>query len=221
MSVDPSWKNAYKAAGISLISDGVILGLFIPLAFSVGGALQATTGKELLESLSGNGFAFRLAIGLFALSGALNILAGPGLYLALKELRKTYALIATVALLMGTSVFLVGSSVFYAAATLSNGYSAATTDFQKASYIAAGDLLLGVVNASFVLTAIFSAVAIILYSIPMLKGVFGRGLGYVGIIAGLIRIPSSLPGLAIIAPIYGVLFFVWVVGVGWKLYRLG
>lgn len=220
MSTDLSWKAAYKAAGLSLIIDSIIIILFIPLALPILKALMATTGKELLESLSGNSFLFLLAIAFFALSSSLNIMVAPGLYFALRERGKTHALFATLALLMGTSIFLVSSMVFYAAGTLSSGYFAATTDVQRSAYIATADLLLSVVNASMVLVNFLSAVALILYAIPMIRGVFGRGLGYLGILAAFLRIAYSLPGLSIIAGIYAILFFVWSIGVGWKLYKL-
>ena len=220
MSADPSWKGIYKAAGLSLIIDSIILILFIPLAFFIGGALMATTGKKLLESLSGNSFPFLLAIASFAISSSLNIAVAPGLYFALRERGKTYALLATLSLLMGTSIFLVSSMIFYAAGSLSSGYFAATTDVQASAYIASADLLLSVVNATMVLVNFLSAFALILYSIPMIRGIFDRRLGYLGILAAFLRIAYSLPGLSIIAGIYAILFFVWSIGVGWKLYRL-
>ncbi len=218
MSVDSSWKGVYKAAGISLIIAGVlfIIGL---LAFSVLGS-AATTGKELLQSLSGKDLFFRVAIGSFALATALFIPGILGLYLALKELGKTYALIASVTALVATAVSLTSIFVFYAAPTLSSDYYAATADAQKAAYIATADLLLSVVNASFIVTGLLFAAATILISILMLRGVFGKGVGYLGLIAGLVGIPGSLPAVAIIFLISTILFAVWFIAVGWKLYKL-
>jgi hypothetical protein len=60
-------------------------------------------------------------------------------------------------------------------------------------------------------------------SLVMLKGVFHRGVAYLGIITGVLGIFSEAlrpilgPGYAV----YGVLLPIWFITVSWKLYRLG
>ncbi len=59
----------------------------------------------------------------------------------------------------------------------------------------------------------------------MLKGVFGKGIGYLAIVAGIITIfapPLATMGAPIIIPITGlVLSGIWNIVAGVKLYKLG
>ena len=74
------------------------------------------------------------------------------------------------------------------------------------------------VNAAGILTAM----GILILSLVMLKGVFHKGVAYLGIATGAIGIISEALR-PIIGPgyyIYGLLLPIWFVVVGWKLYRL-
>jgi hypothetical protein len=60
-------------------------------------------------------------------------------------------------------------------------------------------------------------------SLAMLKGVFHKGVAYLGIVTGALGIMSEglIHILGVGYYIYGVLFLIWLIAVGWKLYRLG
>ncbi len=62
---------------------------------------------------------------------------------------------------------------------------------------------------------------IIIINIVMLKGVFHKGVGYLGIATGLLILLASLPNLGFFFPIFIVLLGVWSIAVGSKLYKLG
>jgi hypothetical protein len=57
----------------------------------------------------------------------------------------------------------------------------------------------------------------------MLKGVFQKGVAYMGVITGALGIMSEAlrPILGYGYAVYGILSLIWLIAVGWKLYRLG
>jgi hypothetical protein len=68
-----------------------------------------------------------------------------------------------------------------------------------------------------------TAIGILVISLVMLRGVFHKGVTYLGIATGAICIiresPRPLLGLGYIG--YGLLLPIWFLAVGWKLYLLG
>jgi hypothetical protein len=60
-------------------------------------------------------------------------------------------------------------------------------------------------------------------SLVMLKGVFPKGVAYLGIVTGALGIVSEAlrPILGPGYIVYGLLLPIWFLMVGWKLYRLG
>ncbi len=99
---------------------------------------------------------------------------------------------------------------------------AATTAAQRAAEATAAEGLIAVsnaVNAAGILTAL----GILILSLVMLKGVFPKGVAYLGIVTGALGIASEAlrdtigPGYFV----YGLLLPIWFLAVGWKLYRLG
>ena len=105
---------------------------------------------------------------------------------------------------------------------LSDHYVAATTAAQRAAFATAAEGLIAVsnaVNAAGILTAI----GILIISLVMLKGVFHKGVAYLGIVTGALGILSETlrPMLGVGYSVYGILLPIWFIAVGWKLYRLG
>jgi hypothetical protein len=105
---------------------------------------------------------------------------------------------------------------------LSDQYVAATTDEQRAALAAAAEGFIAqniIPNAPGILTP----VGILILSFVMLRGVFHKGVAYLGIATGAIGTVSEalrpLLGLGYIG--YGLLLPIWFLAVGWKLYRLG
>jgi len=105
---------------------------------------------------------------------------------------------------------------------LSDHYVAATTAAQRAAFATAAESLIAVsnaVNAAGILTAI----SMLILSLVMLKGVFHKGVAYLGIVTGALGIVSEAfrdilgPGYYV----YGLLLPIWFLAVGWKLSRLG
>ena len=63
----------------------------------------------------------------------------------------------------------------------------------------------------------------VLYALSEGKGVFRKGIAYLGIVTGALGIISEAlrPILGYSYAVYGILLLIWLIAVGWKLYRLG
>jgi hypothetical protein len=106
--------------------------------------------------------------------------------------------------------------------SLSDRYRAATTEAQRETFAAAAE---GLIAQNDIPSApgILTASAILVLSLVMLRGVFHKGVAYLGIATGALGLISEglrpLLGLGYIG--YGLLLPTWFSAVGWKLYRLG
>jgi hypothetical protein len=147
------------------------------------------------------------------------------LYVALKHLNKSYAALGAlvgiasevIALAYNSSPPSLNTGLLY----LSDQYVAATTAAQRAAFATAAEGLIAVSNAVNA-AGILTAMGILIFSLVMLKGVFHKGVAYLGIATGAIGIISEALR-PIIGPgyyIYGLLLPIWFVAAGWKLYRL-
>jgi uncharacterized membrane protein YhaH (DUF805 family) len=110
--------------------------------------------------------------------------------------------------------------------TLSQNYAAATSDIQRAAYLATANYALAVtaVSEPVYSFAVFS-IGLLIISLVMLKGIFGKATAYLGIVASIVGfvygISLFVPALAITAAITVILWAVWSLLVGSRLYRLG
>jgi Domain of unknown function (DUF4386) len=148
------------------------------------------------------------------------------LYVALKQLNKSYAALGALVGIASEGIALAYNSsppsLNGGLVDLSDHYVAATTVAQRAALATAAEGLIAVsnaVNAAGILTAL----GILILSLVMLKGVFQKGVAYLGIVTGTLGIVSEAlrpmlgPGYAV----YGLLLPLWFLAVGWKLYQLG
>jgi len=222
---DPSWRSLYRAGGVSaalyvvLIIIPIVLLTTTPQPPLSGGAatLQYIASHKpvyLIELVSFVGLSLPAMIVFLAL------------YMALKQLNKSYAALGTIVAIASEVIALAYNSSPPSLNTgllyLSDHYVAATTAAQRAVEATAAEGLIAVsnaVNAAGILTAL----GILILSLVMLKGVFPKGVAYLGIVTGALGIASEAlrdmigPGYFV----YGLLLPLWFLAVGWKLYRLG
>jgi hypothetical protein len=145
--------------------------------------------------------------------------------MALKHLNKSYAALGAVVGITSWALTLAWPATGGGAPALvylSDHYVAATTDEQRAAFAAAAEGFLAqniIPNAPGILTP----VGILILSFVMLRGVFHKGVTYLGIATGAIGTVSEalLPLLGVGYIGYGLLLPIWFLAVGWKLYRLG
>jgi hypothetical protein len=226
-TVNPAWKGAYKAGGIALVIAAV---LYILVLFPGLGLGPVPTTGEGFITYAGQTTLGSAAFMLSVSADAFFILGGLALYLALKDVRKFSMLVAVVLWEVSIVLDLPRLFVTNSVSSLSSGYAAATSEAQKAAYVAASDLAFGFsYGAALVVVIVILYVSTLIMSWVMLKGVFGKGIAYLGIVASIVGLigspypPALFPiGALEIAFLIGyVLLSVWGILAGYRLYKLG
>jgi hypothetical protein len=143
------------------------------------------------------------------------------LYIALKHLNKSYAAVGAVVAIATQLLFLAYFPIVMGLVYLSDQYVAATTDAQRITFTTAAEGLVAQNNAFGPSETVF-AVSILIISLVMLKGVFHKGVAYLGITTFVAAIVGEAlqPILGISYFWWWILFMIWFIAVGWKLYRL-
>jgi hypothetical protein len=106
---------------------------------------------------------------------------------------------------------------------LSDRYAEATTETERAPFVAGAELLLALNDLPAVILGVLQALGILLLSLLMLKGIFARRLAWLGVVTGAIGIVAEVlrPQLGSAYGIYGLMLLVWLVWVAVALWRLG
>ncbi len=222
VGADLGWKGLYKAGGASQLIVGIlwIIGTVIILI----GGIPPTSTDAFLKYVAGQKLLFQLPLILFVLRNFFIIPGILALYVALKEVKKTYALIGSGFLSVSLVVDLSAADVNLAnLVPLSDAYQAATGDIQRAAYVAAADVARGALNSGIILAVLTASIGFLIFGLAMLKGVFGKGTAYLGIVAGIVGLVQAifLPPIGLGLIVWFVVSSIWFLAVGSRLYRLG
>jgi len=222
---DQSWRSLYRVGAVSaalyflLIIVPVILINIAPLPPLTGGA-------AVLQYIAQNKAVYIVELVSFVGLSLPAMVVFLALYVALRHIDKSYAALGALIGIASEIIALAYSSsppsLHIGLVSLSDQYGAATSEAQRISLATAAEGLIAVsntVNAAGILTAL----GILVISLAMLKGLFPRGVAYLGIAAGALGIVSETFRDVIGAGyyVYGLLLPAWFIAVGWKLYRLG
>jgi hypothetical protein len=214
------WNGLYKAGGVSALAFVALTVADIVLAI-VAPPVPASGGAEVLSYIGAHPALYIVFQSMFVGPVGFIALTFLALYAALEHVDRSTAAIAVVTGIISVILCLFPFSFVNGLAFLGGQYAAAATDAQRAAYVSAAEGLLAQNNAVSVGGIIF-AVGILLFSLVMLKGKFGRTVAWIGIAAGVIGIvcESLRPVMGAAYAIYMVVF-VWCVMVGVKLCRMG
>ena len=215
MSSPQLWKGLHETGGGLLIVAGLLYLVDFALLIVLGN--PPSEGALLLKSIAPQS-TYQITIIIFFVIDAMLVPAAAALYIVLREVNATYAMVGGVFALVALTVDLVNSVVAYSVIGLGSSYAAATSEASKAAYAVTAEFVLGVsygVGTRFFM--ILFSLAIVITSAVMLKGRFGKVAGYLGLVAGALGIIGGLGGFI---PL--VIFWpVWFVAAGVKLYKLG
>jgi hypothetical protein len=225
--VDPDVKWLYRVGGISALVLGigyiVIIALYVPMGAPPSGA------EARLTYLAGNTTIWWAILGLSVLTDLLFVPVALALYLALKGINRNVMLLATVCVGLFVIIDLAVTWTNYAALiSLSGNYAAATNDVERAVIVAAAYYPSVVLESSLlgVYIILVPGVGFLLTGLVMLKGIFSKSTAYLGLITGILGIisvvgPIFVSALGVTVIIASVLTTVWVLFIGYRLYRLG
>jgi hypothetical protein len=163
---------------------------------------------------------FVLSYALFTAANALSIVGVFGIYAVVRTLNRSYAALGAGTLTIGLVVELL-SSTTPALIALSDGYSASGGAADQQAFATAA-LAVSATNNPLIASA-FIGVGVIFVSFAMVRGPFGRGLAYLGVVVGAFNIVRALPFLAGYAFLMGLVFVgvssFWIFGVGRVVYK--
>jgi hypothetical protein len=226
-AVDPDGRGLYRAGGFSAFLLGIAYIITIPLYVQVGA--PPSGGEARLQYLAGKTTVWWAILGLSVFTDLLFVPVALALYLALKRVNSNAMLVATAFVGLFIVLDLAVTWPNYASLiTLSGNYAAAANDIQRATYVGAANYASAVLASS--LEGIYSIVTlsfgILVIGLVMLKGIFGKTTAYLGVLAGILGIvsvagPFFVRALSATIIVASVLTTVWVLFVGYRLYRLG
>ncbi|MBE0689632.1 MAG: DUF4386 family protein, partial [Anaerolineae bacterium] len=189
---DRTWTSLYRIGGAAALIAVLIfrrnLGAEISLVSGQMPPIAAGDWLALLQNdrLLGLAYLNLFDIVNYALVGLMFI----ALYVALRRVSRSAMGIAVSLGLIGVAVYFASNQAF-SMASLSDRYGAATTDAQRAVFLAAGEALLAINNpgATYQGTGIYLSLLLVtlaglIISIVMLRsGIFGKMNAYLGILA--------------------------------------
>ncbi len=155
----------------------------------------------------------------------LLILIYLALYVALNRFNKSYMTIALAIGLVGTTLFFASREATFGMFSLSNQYAAATSDVQRAMFLAAGQALLTIYNGTaFDLSYILGGIVILIFSIVMLQSnIFSKATAYVGIVMGILMlVPPTVGTIGLLLSLISLIpTLIWLIPISRRLFQLG
>lgn len=223
-SPDPSWRGLYRAGGISAFLFVVPILVNIVLLL-VAPPLLNGDGATTLQYVASHKALYLLEQILWLAPSVFALVVFLALYQALKHLNKSFAAIGALAGIVAWALTLAlpvtggGAPLLV---YLSDRYMAASTAAQQTAFATVAEVFLAENNSTNAV-GILTPVGMLILSLVMLRGVFPKGIAYLGIVTGALGIVSEafrpLIGPGYFA--YGLLLPIWFLAVGWRLYQLG
>jgi hypothetical protein len=196
---DPRWKDLYRVAGIAAVISIFVILLSIVGYFFWPYAPGSRTTEEIYLLLQSNPLGGLISLDLLLLVGnLLSILLFLALYVSLKPVNESYALIALVIGLIGV-VLLVPARPILELFALSKLYAGAANEVAQSRYLAAGEPLLAMFDGTGWFTnTLLGALSLLISSLLMLRSrLYSRATAYVGIVTNAAVCGFFLPGLGL------------------------
>jgi hypothetical protein len=169
MAVDESWRGVFRAGGFSLFAGGAILVTFLLSVFIFRVSLPLTPQSVLENPVPPIALYFLAAVGeLLLLPGAL------GLYLSLKDVRKSQMLIAATFCAVAVTLYLVSRGQIMSLLSISGRYMAASSEALRAAYLVSADRAIEAANIYGNMALMLHQIGAILTGLTMMKGVYGK-----------------------------------------------
>ena len=144
------------------------------------------------------------------------------LYVALKHVNRSFAALYLMLGVLGVMAFIAARPAFEML-YLSNGYVEATTDAQRAMFLAAGEAKLAAFHGTaFHISYVLGSITGLVLSLIMLQtDVFSKATAYVRIASSICDFGLYIPAIGLYISIFSVLFlFIWNILIARKLFEL-
>jgi hypothetical protein len=226
-AVNADGKWLYRAGGIAALI--LVIGYFLtfPVYASVG--TQPSGAEAQLSYFAEQAAGWWVIIGLMVFTDLLYIPVWLALYQALKEINRNAMLLAIACVGLFVALDLAVTWTAYSSILILGGsYAAATSDTQRAIFVAAAGYPSTVLDSPLLaIYAILIPSLGFLFTGPvMAKGGFGKSASFlswaVGI-SGIVAVagPYFASALGMMRIVNALLATIWFLLVGWRLYRIG
>ncbi len=220
-NTDLRWNSLYKIGGLAVLIMIFIVPIQIAI-FSV--APPPSTAQGWFELFQDNALLGLLSFELlFIIYGVLAIPLSLALYIALR--RTDPALMALyLALTIAGSAALFSARPALEMLHLSGKFAAATSETQRAIYLAAGEGLLAIFHGtSYMVCYLLGSITGLILSVVMLRStIFSRATAYVRIASSILDFGLFLPVVGLyISAFSAVLLFVWNIMIARRMFQLG
>lgn len=225
MAADPAWRRFYVIGGVgsalyvllAIIAPAVLTFLLYPRFWDV-----LDDASALLPWIADNVLGWHVIQGLTLESSIFLILTFVALWLALRHLDPVRSAVGAIVAIVSQVLFMAYYPVLLGLAWLGEQHAMADAARQQSLVTAAEGLVAQNSGFNPIYEALL-AVEMMILSWVMLRGVFPRWVGYLGIATGVVALLAiafhPLLGLAYL--IWWVVLIVWLVAIAWYLARLG
>jgi hypothetical protein len=183
-TVNLRWKEIYKIGAIAAIISEVVLIIGIVAVFIYPYAPGNKSTESIFLLLQNNKFGGLISLDFHLVLGNLfGILLFLALYVSLKQVNESYALIALVLGLIA-DVLIIPARPISELFALSGLYTSATTEVARSQYLAAGEALLALFNGTgWFINTLLGGFSLLVSSLLMLRSnLFSKSTACVGII---------------------------------------
>ena len=196
---DPRWVDLYRIGGITCIILALLV-VFAVIAFFIWPYKPGFTSTlNIFTTLQNDLLGGLISLDVFFIAGTLlSILPLLALYVALKPVNESYALIALTFGLIAV-VSLIPARPISELVFLSNRYAAAADDNARNQALAAGEAMLAFFNGTaWMVNIVLAAVSGLISSLLMLRGmIFSKATGYLGMICNIATLCFFIPIIGI------------------------
>lgn len=198
-TIDSRWKDLYKIAGIAAIVSEIVIFLGIVTYFIWPYAPGNNATESIFLLLQNDPLGGLVSLDLFLFIGNIfSITLILALYVSLKQVNESYALIA-LALGLISVALLIPSRPILELFSLSRSYASAIDEAAKSQYLAAGTSLLTLFDGiGWFMNTLLGGISLLISSILMLKSnIYSKSTAYVGIITNAVICGFFIPRISI------------------------
>lgn len=216
---DGRWQWLYKIGGVAALISVVIIPISIVAYF-----VWPPFPDDILVVIQEDRLAGLMSLDfLYLLSNFFAIPLFLVLYVTLKRVSESFSAIALALGFVGL-LSLVPSRPIMEMFAISGQYAAATTDAQRAIYLAAGEAVLALFHGTaFNVHYLLGSASLLISSFLMLRSeIFGKRTAYVGIVTNIVVFGLYVPKVGIYISLLSVVgYLIWYILIARRLFQLG
>lgn len=201
IEADLRWKDLYKIGGIFMVVAAIMTTLAIVAYFIWPYLPGVHSTEEVFKAIQDNRLGGLMALDFFLLVGIPSVIPFfLALYVSLKSVNESYALIALVLGLFSVAALLPSRPIIEIMQLSDQYYATAPGNAAQSHYLAAGEALLALFGGtSWMASILFLYTSALIFSILMLRSVaYSKATAIVGIII-------NLCGLGFVIPVVGLI----------------